>query len=162
MASPVQAWELRAGLGAMEEGDDRLRSSFLLHAEKGSFASQMIYAHRSFSSVVENTFLLSFDKYILIPSSLFSNRLSVLVGAGVLREDSQISYKKEEDKAYNLFEKRYNFGLHTGISWKYVGSGPLHFAITWQSALFPAGALGGILLVTGRKQFMTIESGIEL
>jgi hypothetical protein len=152
----VFGWEMRGGLSLMEEGDDRLRGGVVLESGARTYEAKLFYFYRAFGPVEQNTLELAFDKTFPVP---FLSNLYGAVGLALLRERSFIDY--QNPTLTNKEDVFYNVGLHTGVFWKFKSNGPLNFFITWQSSIFPAG-VGGIFLATGRKQFITFESGVDL
>lgn len=151
--------ELSVGMSAMEEGDDRQRlgTSFSLELSN-SYYSKIFYFQRNFGPVSEKLGLISISKKF----KLFNSRyLSAGVGANVLVEDQSITYTKAVDQAYNLSETQYNLGAFTGIYFKHAITSKYSYGVSWESALYPAG-LGGILLSTARKQFISLDIGVRL
>jgi hypothetical protein len=155
--TPVAAWELRAGLSAMEEGDDRLRGGLLLHFEQKNWDLRLFNFSRAYGPVVQTTRQLSIDRAYSLP---FFASLSGIVGGAFLQQITDIRYHDAQVDAFDAYDNDYNIGFNTGLIWKYKTKGAHTFAVSWQSTLFMAGQ-AFIFLVTGRKQFLSVESGME-
>lgn len=152
--------EIGAGIAAVEESDDRQRPSYALHAGFHPFYySRLFYYGRDFGPVEERTTLISFNRRL----GLFrSNYLKAGIGGAILSERTTISYNKEEDKPFEKDENKFNAGLYTGIYWEMSLNKPYYLSAGWEAAIFPAGLNGGLLLATGRKQFLSLIVGMSL
>lgn len=143
----------------MEEGDDRFRGGVNLHLGFNSYSARYFYFMRSFGPVEENTHLLALSQSFPIPGTKF---LWGRLGFAPLLEMTKLKYSKNEDQTFNKNEAQFNLGFLLGIFAKFAESGPVTFQIAWESALYPAGLTGGILLATGRKQLISLNMGILL
>lgn len=143
----------------MEEGDDRFRGGLNLHLGFNSYSARYYYFMRSFGPVKESTHVLALSRSFPIPGMKF---LWGRLGFAPLLETTKLSYSKQEDQAFDTKEAQTNLGFLLGVFMQVTNSGPLSFQIAWESALYPAGLTGGILLATGRKQLFTLSAGMQL
>lgn len=152
------AFEVAAGLAAVEEGDDRLRPAFALHAALNDFyAARMYYYGREFGPISEETVIISAHRRF----SLFhTNIIKAQMGVVLMDEVTKVSYSASADKDNNEEEHNANLGGAAGISIALPENlRPFYAHFSWDSHVFPAG-LGGILLSTGRKQTLSLVAGM--
>lgn len=158
-ASPAHAFEVGAGLTAVEEGDDRIRPGVGLHVGFNDFyAGRIYYYGREYGPVKEQTFLASFMRRW----SVFKSNTVTAGFGGVLMDERTALTFDGEDTALNETENNYNLGAAMGIAWSLPkSSGPLYASVAWDAHIFPAG-IGGIFLSTGRKQTITLIIGTSI
>jgi hypothetical protein len=158
ISEQAQAFEVAGGLAAVEEGDDRLRPAFALHAALDDFyAARMYYYGREFGPIREDTLILSAHRRF----SLFrTNIIKAQMGIALMDEITKVSYSGSADKDKNEEEHNTNIGGAAGISIALPANlAPFYAQFSWDSHVFPAG-LGGILLSTGRKQTLSLVAGM--
>ena len=159
MVSPLQALELGLGLSAIEEGDDRLRPGVMLHTGYKRWMGRFFYYGRKFGPVTERTYLLSATRKFDLYRMFGINFLRAGIGAAIMDESIEISFagdSKNSDSEHN-FNLGFNFGIYGNIPIP----GPVFVRLSMETHLFLAGQ-AGILLANGRKQMITLASGIRL
>lgn len=158
-APEAQAFEVAAGFGAVEEGDDRIRPGLGLHMGFNDFYAARIHFYgREFGPVREETYIASFQRRW----GLFkSNTVTAGFGMAVMDERTKLTFE-DDAEAESETEDNYNVGAVMGISWSLPKtSSPLFASVSWDSHIFPAG-MGGLLLSTGRKQTITLLIGAQI
>lgn len=145
-------FELLGGLGAVEEGDDRLRPAAVVQAGKDHFYGQGTLYGRRFAQVEERTFMLGGG----YRTEIFQTKwLQAAVGAVVMEERTTIHPRGTQTKIDS--QSSYNVGGTLGIRGVWNFDRYLVQA-SWDSALFPAGA-AVLFLTTGRKQTVSLSAG---
>lgn len=155
----AQAFEVAAGFGAVEEGDDRIRPGLGLHMGfSDALAGRVHYYGREFGPVREETYIVSFMRRW----ALFkSNTVTAGFGGAVMDERTTLTFEGDDETASDS-EDNYNLGAVLGISWSLPkDTSPLYASVSWDSHVFPAG-MGGLLLSTGRKQTIMLMIGAQL
>ena len=152
------SYEFGGGLSLVEESDDRLRIGFNAHVQSFGYEANIYTFGRHFGPVRENSYLLSLGNYFSLP--LFSD-LYGSIGGAFLSEQTVLEFDSS-DREHNLTQDQKNLGLFLSLKWVRTFSEKLYWRLTWDSAVFPAGFSGGILLATGRKQFLSAQAGYIL
>ena len=62
---------------------------------------------------------------------------------------------------FNQTDQKFNLGLYLGVSWKNTFWKHWYVNVSCDSAIFPAGLVGGLLLATGRKQLISVAMGFH-
>lgn len=154
----ARAFEATGGLSVLEEGDDRYRRGINLGLEFRNVMGTVYYFTRSFGPVIEQEYLVTAGYYFGIP---YFRSLFYGVGLSGTSERITIRYSKAAEKAFNVDDTHYNFGVFLGLKWKYPFGKRYDFIASWDAAVFPAG-LQVILLSTGRKQIFSVGIGARL
>jgi hypothetical protein len=152
----VAAMDVRLGMAAIEGGDDRFQpaAGVGVTAPSGILGSGWIYG-RDYGPVKERSYLLSGAQ----PLNLFgTEKVTLMFGVSVLVERTTVDGAPGEsgsvDSSTNVGGL---FGLRTAIySWKKFAADA-----TWESHIYPAGSQI-LLLVTGRKQVISLNVGVQL
>jgi hypothetical protein len=151
------AAEIQAGIGAVEEGDDRGRGALIVSgAFTNNWWSKAYLWGRSYGPVTETSGIISVGKRF----DLFGSKsLHSTVGFTSLAEHAAINYKDapSESSAYTST----NFGLTLGVHYDIIKMKNLTITGSWDSHLFAAGE-AILLLVTGRKQIVGLTAGMNL
>lgn len=148
----------RMGLALVEEGDDRQRAGLSVHGELGDYGARVYYYGRTFGPVTERTIAVS----LLQKENVFSSKAwSISYGLAGISESTILNFTEEADQAFNANESSENLGVHFGVGWEMQSKSNLSVGAFWDSLLFPAGA-AGILLATGRKQFLQLVVGYSI
>jgi hypothetical protein len=153
----VKAANVSAGVGAVEEGDDRGRGAFILnlHFANNWWTKTSVWG-RTYGPVTETAGVLAFGKRF----DLFGSKtLHSAVGATSLAENTSIKFKDSPSDSSSYTST--NLGLMLGLSFELYQSKYATLAASWDSHLFVAGE-AGLLLVTGRKQILGLTAGISL
>ena len=147
--------ELATGYAALEEGDERLRPAFAFHATiNPQYFFRAYYWGRDYGPVQERGTLISFN----YRKSVFSSqKLFAHFGAAAMNEQVKIDYK--EDDKDDDFEQSPNLGGVVGVNYSLRDFAPFLVQVSWDSHLFLAGQ-GGLFMVTGRKQTMSLAAGV--
>lgn len=161
--APARAFELAAGLAAVEEGDDRLRPAAVLHLGiNPQYAGRAYYYGRTYGPVTEATAVVAAVRRW----GLFkSNTLTASCGLALMDEKTTLKFDDAADAAvHDKVDDQYNAGLAFGIAWTPLAAakGPFYVSASWDSALFAAGLDGMILLSTGRKETLSLIMGVML
>lgn len=153
--SRVLALEVATGVSSVDEGDDRLRPAFVVHAGNGTnfYARYFLYG-RKFSTVVERTQMGSLN----YAWPLFSGTWRA--GLGLAQLSESITIKAIDDSDEPLSETNYNTGMSFGLFW-IPNIKPTHVSIGWESHLFLAGQ-AGLFLSTGRKESFSFVVGLAI
>jgi hypothetical protein len=150
------AFELGLGMSAIEEGDDRLRPGILLHASAwDQYSSRLIYYGRKFGPVTERTLIISAYRHLDIFRMLNNRFLYGGLGLAFMNEQTVIDLPGDKDSENNP-NLGFTFGLHGDIPIK----GPIFIRASMESHMFLAG-LAGVLLANGRKNVVSITSGVK-
>jgi len=155
--SKSYAFELALGVSTVEEGDDRLRPAALFHLglTDSLYANTYIYG-RTYGPVTEKTFVSSFNYRFALykkDSALYGSLGATTLVENTSIEASEVSGNEDIDK------KQYNFGMAFGFSF-IVPMDLIYISFNWDSHVYPAG-VAGILFATGRKQMMSIATGVH-
>lgn len=150
---------LTAGLGLLDEGDDRHRFGLVAHSEFKNYGARIGYFNRSFGPVFEDLFLLSlFKSFDIYKDYNLIGRLGLATQFKVLK----LRYKTEADKSFDDKEERFNAGAMFGASWQIINKKYLYCELSWDSLLYPAGVVGGILFSTGVHNIIGLSLGVKL
>ncbi len=152
--------EIQFGMAALEEGDDRYRAGGLLHVAWNPYAARYYFFEYDFGPVANGLHLLELTRSFVLPGfqALFGR-----VGVAAALDHTRIHYDSSSDADFNRNEYEWNGGLVFGVYWSPdTRGGPLRFQFAWDSAVFPAGVNGGILLATGRKHTLSLSAGMSL
>lgn len=157
ISTTCQAIEISAGLGALEEGDDRGRGAAIIAA---TFANNWIAKSyvwgRSYEPVTETAGILVIGKRFDLSGS---KNIRPSIGFSTLAEHTAIKYEDVPDESSSYTST--NFGLMLGMNYDLMKSKTMTLSASWDSHLFAAGQ-GIILLVTGRKQILGLTATITL
>ncbi len=161
----VHAFELAAGAAATEESDDRLRPSVVAHMGFGEhFFSRFYLYGRNHGIVQERTSLWTLNyRFPLFGANSFwygGTGLALLNEQFILKEPGDPEVVKEKDSQQNIIENNYNFGILFSINWSFPTS-PFYLSFAWDAHLFLAGQ-AGVFLSTGRKQMLSLQTGLRL
>ena len=153
----VLAADFSAGVGALEEGDDRGRGAAILHAGfSNNWASRLYIWGRSYGPVTETDGILTAGKRYDI---FGSKNLHSMLGISVLAERTSITYKDAPSDSSTYTST--NVGLMLGLNYDLYKAKTINVSLSWDSHLFAAGQ-AVLLLVTGRKQIVGVTAGISL
>ncbi|MFK7872219.1 MAG: hypothetical protein AB8C84_03470 [Oligoflexales bacterium] len=146
---------LQADLGPMfiESGDDRLQGGWVAHGYFKDYVMTLGGYQRHFQIVDEMTWMLNITKTF----KGFKGNFRSEVGAALLAETTSVS-----DSGFSQSETRWNLGGVFALRWRFVESKSFYMTLNWESAIFPAGLQGLLLLSTGRKQMISAVMGMEL
>ena len=155
-ARPAPALELAAGGGLVEQGDDVVRPAAKIHLgfTDHVFMEAVVFG-RTFGPVTERSTLLG-----------LAGRAALFGGTGLLGRfgltvlDEYTAIERTDPDRAVLAEHSYNAGLLLGVS-RSFHPGPLRIDLAWDSRLYPAG-VSSLLLVTGRKQVISLTLGADL
>ena len=154
-ATTTYALEISAGVGALEEGDDRGRGAAILAIGFANDWDSKIYAWgRSYGPVTETDGMITVAKSFGMSGSK-SFRSSV--GGSVLMEQTSVAYHDAPGESTSFTST--NAGLMLGLSYDLYSVKSMTVTASWDAHLFPAGQ-GILLLVTGRKQVIGVTAGI--
>lgn len=159
LAEEAKSWDFQAGLSVFDEGDDRFISAYNLHFAYTGYSLRYFYTNKEFGPVFQETHLLAVSKDFFFEKIPW---VSLRLGLSPLMEKTSIKFDSTEDASYNRKDTRLNLGTFFGLFSEYTIYRKLKVQISWESALFPAGVLGGFLLATGRKQILSLSLGAQL
>lgn len=149
------AFDISAGAGALEEGDDRVRPAAIVHMSfPNNYLSRAYIWGRSFGPVTETDGILSVGKrYDIFGSKSFGS----VVGVSAMVEKTSVKYDEypQESSTYTST----NVGLLLGLHYDLIASKRLKLAASWEAHVFPAGS-AIIVLVTARKQILGLTAGV--
>ena len=149
--------EFSMGIGALEEGDDRGRSAGILQATfANNWSSKFYLWGRTHGPVTETDGILAAAKRYDI---FGSKNLHSSVGLSILAERTAIEYKDAPAESTSFTST--NVGLMLGLTYDVLRTKSLFVTASWDSHLFAAGE-AVLLLVTGRKQVISVTAGIAL
>ena len=74
----------------------------------------------------------------------------------------KLRYNSEADKVFDDKEGRFNAGAMFGASWQIINKKYLYCELSWDSLLYPAGLIGGLLLSTGVHNIIGLSLGVNL
>ena len=156
----ARAAEFRLTGGAVEEGDDRYRPAAGIEFVAGSgLRGEILVWGRNFGLVTERSVLVAGMKSL----DLFGNKaLSGVFGISFLGESTEVAADGNNDVEFDGDSSQSTniggvFGVRsTFLEWKNMTVGA-----AWESHVFPAG-VAAVLLVTGRKQTLTVNAGVTL
>jgi len=154
--SKLNAFELGTGISAIEEGDDRFRPGILLDMSLGeTWRSRIFYYGRKYGPITEQIVLVSAYRYLDVMRVFNTNFLRASVGGVVMNERTELDFKEDEDEVENNFNLGAVIGVHT-----YTKIGDSFFIQgSMESHIFLAG-MGGVLMANGRKQMISLASGV--
>lgn len=153
----VHAIEMEAGVGALEEGDDRGRGAAIVHLGfNGDWVGRFYLWGRNYGPVNETSGIISFSKQ----TSVFGSKaLSASIGGSAMAEQTVLSYKDAPGE--NSDYTSTNVGLALGLRYKIISGKTFSLSASWDSHIFAASE-AVILLVTGRKQIIGLTAGVAL
>jgi len=150
--------EFAAGLGALEEGDDRPRSSIVAQVGWNKiYVGRLYFAQRKMGPVTDQTIILAGIRRWTMFKVPY---LRADVGPVIMNESFQIDFASEGDQAFNRNEDNFNIGALVGLTFN-LPSNRLLFEFSWNSHLFPAG-IAGLFLASGRKQTLSLTLGVKI
>ena len=153
----LKAADVSAGVGAVEEGDDRGRGAFIINVRfSNNWWTKTSVWGRSYGPVTETAGVLAFGKRFDLMGSKF---LHSAVGVTSLAENTSIRFKDSPSDSSSYTST--NLGLMLGLSYELYHTKYATLAASWDAHLFVAGE-AGLLLVTGRKQILGLTAGISL
>lgn len=152
------ASELGLGLSFAEESDDRQRPGLTAQLLLSDFRAAVYFYGRSNGPVSEYSSNFSFSKSYSVPIGL---KLLATTGLAVINDTTKILYESAADKVHDKEESNFNAGFSLGLHWTAIWSDKVYSQLSWESMIFPAGFLGGLFLVTGRKQFLSFTTGFK-
>ncbi len=161
--SSAFAFDLGLGIAAVEQGDDSQRPAVVINAGTNFYAVRAYAYGRDYGPVSERTYSLSLLRRFGI---LASKDIEATLGMVIMNEQISLNYTSDQEavaeaaqkKAISSTENNYNIGAAMGIYYRILRT-PLDVSLGWEAHLFPAGVQGGILLSTGRKQYLSLSSG---
>lgn len=155
--STGHAVEISAGIGALEEGDDRGRGAAIIAAAfTNNWWTKGYVWGRSFGPVTETAGILSVGKRFDLAGS---KSLRSAIGFSSMAEHTAVKYDDAPSESSSFTST--NFGLMLGINYDIMKTKNVTITGTWDSHLFAAGE-AIILLVTGRKQILGLTASINL
>jgi hypothetical protein len=149
------AFEISAGGGALEEGDDRSRPAAIVHMSfPNNYISRAYMWGRTFGPVTETDGILTVAKRYDI---FGAKSLGSVVGVSAMAEKTSIKYDDypQENTSYTST----NAGLLLGLHYDLWTGRTLKVAASWEGHVFPAGG-AVIFLVTARKQILGMTAGV--
>jgi hypothetical protein len=159
IARSAQAVELGLGLTAIEEGDDRMRYGVLGHVGFAKdYFTRGFYYGRKYGPIIERTGILSLG-YKLNIFQQFGTQFAY-AGFGLTAMNERTELKFAGDSENSTKEDNFNMGFLIGVYADIPIPGPIFLKAAWESHVFLAG-LSGILLSNGRKQMMSLTTGVE-
>lgn len=160
-AGPVtQALELGLGLTAVEEGDDRFRPAVMGHAGFGEkWFSSFYYYGRNYGPIVERTYVLNIA-YRLDVFRFFGTDF-MHAGFGVALMNEMTALKFAGDSANSSTEDATNLGFMVGAYADIPVPGPVFMRFGMESHYFLAGLDGAMAMSTGRKEMLSLVSGVK-
>jgi len=152
----AQAFELGMGFSAIEEGDDRFRPGILLDMSHGeTWRGRIFYYGRKYGPITERVVLVSAYRYLDVMKMFNNSFLRASVGGVVMNERTELDFREDEDEVENNFNMGVVIGVHT-----YTRIGESFFIQgSMDSHIFLAGE-GGLLMANGRKQMISLASGV--
>lgn len=152
--SAVAQVEYTLGYAALEEGDERLRPAYAFHAGlTPNYFFRSYFWGRDYGPVKERGMLLSFNHRY----GIFNSRaLQANLGVAILNERVELDFEGSED---DESEQSGNLGAAVGLQYGMKITNRFIVHAAWDSHLFLAGQ-GGIFLVTGRKQTISMTAGV--
>lgn len=159
LPASAHAFDLSAGLAAIEEGDDRLRPGAALHVglNQDYFMRGYLYG-RTYGPVTERTSLASANYRFGFWGSAKDKGFLGALGVATLMEETTVK-ADPEGKEDDTVAKQFNLGMSFGASYRWL-FGSLETSVNWDSHVFLAGS-AGIFLSTGRKQAISLLTGIQ-
>lgn len=159
LSTPLLGMETYVGWGFLEGGDDRWQLSNSLQLKiPETITGDVAYSQMGFGPVTIDTLLLGASKEfkLFYPKNLYGQ-----LGMGYLQTTTKLSFRSEEDQSQNERAIQKNLGLLLGIHWRSDFNGFWQYGFSWQSYIFAAGPLAGLLLAVGRKQMITASVGFN-
>lgn len=157
ISTPCRALEISAGVGALEEGDDRGRGAAIIAATfTNNWIAKSYVWGRSYEPVTETAGILVIGKRFDLSGS---KNVKPSIGFSTLAEHTAIKYEDAPDESTSYTST--NFGLMLGINYELMKTKSMTLSASWDSHLFAAGE-AIILLVTGRKQILGLTATITL
>ncbi|MEI6833089.1 MAG: hypothetical protein WCL28_03775 [bacterium] len=151
------AVEISAGIGALEEGDDRGRSAAILAAAfANNWWTKTYVWGRSYGPVTETAGIISVGKRFDFSGS---KSLRSAIGFSSLAEHTAVKYSDSPSESSSFTST--NFGLMLGMHYDVFKTKNITITGSWDSHLFAAGE-AILLLVTGRKQILGLTATITL
>ena len=151
------AYDASIGPAILEEGDDRLKPAAYVSFSAKDFGVHLFYNKNTYSPVhIQNTMIAITRP---LPIVLY-DQIHIDLGGTALYESVTINYQGEKP-SFQKEQGNFNLGLFLSFSATY-DLDPFSLRIGWQSGIFPAGLTGGILLASGRKQYISFSLGLKL
>jgi hypothetical protein len=152
----ANAAEFRLAGGTVEEGDDRYRPAAGIEFVTGNgLQGELLVWGRTFGLVAERSVLFAGTRSL----DLFGNKnLSGLFGVSFLGESTEIAADGTSEASSSVST---NIGGVFGVRGTLAQWNGVRLGATWESHVFPAGA-SALILVTGRKQTLTMNAGVSL
>ena len=162
----LEATDFSAKMAALGQGDDRFFPAFAAGFGYESLNGQLLYSRIAFKPVELSTYLLTITYRRAL--SKFKN-LSIDTGFALLLESARINpsgfaptvpttNKSDAGKT----DTEGNLGGVFALTYRRSLGARLYLEGSWQNSLFGAGLEGMILLVTGRKQVISLALGADL
>lgn len=157
LSTKLSAAEFTAGVGALEEGDDRGRAAAVVQSVfSNNWWTKLYIWGRSYGPVSERSGIFVAGKRF----DLFGSKdLRSSIGFSSLAEHTAIDYKDAPSESSSFTST--NFGVMFGVSYDVFKTKNITISTNWDSHIFAAGQ-AILLLVTGRKQIISITAGITL
>ncbi len=157
LAQDARALDIAAGLGAVEQGDDRGQSAAIIHlGMQNQWYSRVYVWGRSFGPVTETNGILAAAKQ----TGVFGSK-SIFASAGLSLMANQTAITYKDAPSENTSYTNTNVGLILGLRYSIVSTKTISLSASWDSHLYAAGD-AVILLVTGRKQILGLTAGLSL
>jgi hypothetical protein len=152
---PTSALDFSAGLGAVENGDDRGHGVAIAQLGfSNGWLGRLYYWGRTQGPVTETNNMLTAAKRF----GLFGGKtLRGAVGMTVMSETTEIKFKDYPDD--NTSATSTNGGVYLGLDYDLFAIKSVTISASWDAHLFPAGG-AMIALVTGRKQVLGVTAGV--
>ena len=154
----AQKWELAAGFGGGENGDDRFFPAAVGHAALHESFFGRIYVHGQRSGIASNRSVLASVNYRATLPFEATKRFTANVGVAYLADTTRIA---GTSKTSSLQSTSHNGGLALGVTFRVLTFSSWFVAADWQAHVFPAG-WATIYLATGKRQFFSLITGVEL
>ena len=154
----AQKAELGAGFGVGETGDDRFFMAAMAHGAVNESFFGRIYVHGERNGIESQRSFLADASYRTVLPFQFTKRFSANLGLAFLADTTRISGTKTSAPKQST---SYNSGLVLGVTFRAFTMGDFFLSADWQAHVFPAG-WATIYLSTGKRQFISLFTGVEL
>ncbi len=151
------SFELAIGGSGVDEGDDRYRPATSLHIGYTPSVFTRVHTYgRKMGPFLERTAVTNLSyRFAALDSS---SSIYAGIGASLLWEHT--SYEPTDTSTTEADERnQYNFGTCFSLEYR-VPINTIYLSFIWDSHLFLAGE-AGLLMVTARKHFLGINTGIH-